>query len=155
MLLLLCLFVNTHCSYWCICGDVLLRGTVYSHPHIPSLNLLSIRRGQHKTSQEGCKKCAAGRYRSSNDDVNDCKDCAMGMYQKEQGREFCMDCLPGFVTDTRGNDQKCQPCPIGRYQSEQGQKECTHASLDAVVLEGMVEVKVPQGSYKICKDNSI
>ena len=77
----------------------------------------------------------------------------MGMYQQEQGREFCMDCLPGFVTDTRGNDQRCQSCPIGRYQSEQGQKECTRASLDAVVLEGIVEVKVPQGSYKICKDD--
>ena len=40
MLLSFCLFVNTHCSYWCICGNAFLDGTVYSHPHIPSLNHL-------------------------------------------------------------------------------------------------------------------
>jgi hypothetical protein len=72
------------------------------------------------------------------------------MYQTEQGREFCLACLPGFVSDKTGNDKKCHRCPIGQYQSEQGKEECTFASLDAVVMGGMVQVQVPLGSYKVC-----
>ena len=55
MPLLFCLFVNTHSS-WCICGDALLRGTVYSHPHIPSLNHLLFSAGANtKPVRKGVK----------------------------------------------------------------------------------------------------
>ena len=73
------------------------------------------------TENTVCKDCAVGYYQNEVG-KNICKVCENGQYSNEVGRSACKtDCFEGFYIDDK---KACRACSPGKFQDDSGQPSC-------------------------------
>ena len=73
---------------------------------------------QAQNSGSGCALCPAGRYNDQGVGLVECKSCAAGLYQNEEGQLGCKECPAGFFLGSGSSAavMGCTSCPEGKFR---------------------------------------